>query len=397
MNAFVHYIWNISAVSQAKRVSLSEALEFWEVLSCGNAEKELTAFFQALPVFALICVRITHVARAAGSPSDKSCDPQCPWLPSEPPVLLKFQHLSSPPGSQPSSSTPSTPHLSEPLPLLASLWTLAPLKSPRISGPPQVLLAPFNSLWFPLKSLVPLKSPWLPSKSSVPLKSSRFLSNSWSPASGPGSPQYLTPLKSPWLPSEASNPLNFLWLPSEASDPLRFPWLPSETSDCLKPPWRPPIPGSILKSSQHLQASRLPSSPSAPLSPPGPWRLWGGRAEGRGVTAGPGPPAGAGSGRRAGGSSGPGPAICTGAGPSPPQCPPLPAPCRGSAPPRPPSSCSSCSSFPGAAPRLRAPGRSWSPAAARPRRRRGWPCTTATSKRDPSAGSGRSGRSARLR
>lgn len=61
------YLEYFSCVPGIACHGVSEALDFWEVLSCGNAEKELSVFFQPLPVCALIRVRIAHLARAAGS------------------------------------------------------------------------------------------------------------------------------------------------------------------------------------------------------------------------------------------------------------------------------------------------------------------------------------------
>lgn len=106
----LHYMWKISAVSQAEPWS-ERGSGLWEVLSCGNAEKELTVFFQPLPLIALICVRITHLARDAGSLHTNPVTLSVPGSPSELPVLLKFQYLSSPPGSQPCWSIPSSLHL----------------------------------------------------------------------------------------------------------------------------------------------------------------------------------------------------------------------------------------------------------------------------------------------
>lgn len=116
--------------------SRNEALEFWEVLSCGNAEKELTAFFQALPVFALVCVRITHVARAAGSLQTN-------------PVTLNVPGSPQNPQSCSSSSIFQAP--------------LAPSPS-RIPPVPLISQNLLGSSWLPFgHRQVPLKLLWLPS------------------------------------------------------------------------------------------------------------------------------------------------------------------------------------------------------------------------------------------
>lgn len=161
----LHYMWKISAVSQAEPWS-QRGSGLWEVLSCGNAEKELTAFFQPLPVIALICVRITHLARDAGSLHTNPVTLSVPGSP------LNSQSCSSSSIFQvPLAPSPAG---ASPVPFISSENPLNPPGFPQIPLTPQIpssSSAPFNSPWLPLKPLVPLKSPWLFSEPSAPLKS----------------------------------------------------------------------------------------------------------------------------------------------------------------------------------------------------------------------------------